>query len=441
MDEDADVVVLKCGGCKEPVSEPYIVCVACRPAKIQLCLQCFSKGVEFGSHQSDHSYTILRNDFPLFENNWTASEESVLLDTLSDCGYGNWADAAQRLRIKNKGECERHYNKSYINCPVPELPQFEEYFREVYPQPLVYKLCDDPPRYPDSSAGHQEMGGYMAARGDFNVEYDNFQELEIQAISFNEDEEHDELDERLQMAVLDIYLGCLKKRGTRKKIVRKYGLINLSKVLASNRMYDNSIRDLVETSRVFTRLLSPYEYDKFLRGIHVEKEIKLQIKRLQEYRQNGIIHLRNTTIYRTLKKRRQETKTQLNLLSEILVHMNDNKACQMWLQRQVVMETISKGVVSPGALSAMPRRSAPPLDIVGMPGYDKLSSSEKELCASIRLVPAAYLEFRNVMTIECQKFGSLKLSQARNMIKIDVNKTRRLFDFLLSEGCINKDPL
>ncbi|XP_033743999.1 transcriptional adapter 2-alpha-like isoform X1 [Pecten maximus] len=439
MDEEEIRMKLKCGGCKDMVLEPYIVCVDCRPAQVQLCLQCFSKGVEFGSHQSDHAYTILRNDFTLFENNWTASEETVLLETLSDCGYGNWSDAAQRLRTKNKEECKRHYNTSYINGPIPDLPQFRDWNQHVYPQPLVYKLCDDPPRFPDTSVVQQEMGGYMAARGDFNIEYDNFQELEIQSISFDEEEETDELEERLKLAVMDVYLHCLKQRGKRKMIVRKYGLINLSKVQASNRLYVHNITDLVDKLRVFVPLQSPIEYDKFIKGIHVEKELRLQIRRLQECRQNGIIRMRNTNIYKTLKKRRQATKAQTNLLSEILVHMNDNKACQTWLQRQVVLNTISKGVAAP--LPMIPRRSAPPLDIIGLPGYDKLTDSEREMCAGIRLVPDAYLEFRAVMTAECAKAGSLKLSQARNMIKIDVNKTRRIYDFLLSEGHINKDPL
>lgn len=438
MDEEELRVKPRCGGCKDIVSEPYIVCVACRPAQIQLCLQCFSKGVEFGLHESDHAYTILRNDFSLFENGWTAAEETVLLETLSDCGYGNWSDAAQRLRTKTKEECKRHYNKSYINDPVVDLPQFREWNQEVYPQPLVYKLCDDPPRFPDTSVMQQEMGGYMAARGDFNVEYDNFQELEIQSISFDE-EETDELENRLNLAVMDVYLRSLKQRGRRKKIVRKYGLINLSKVQASHRLYAHHITDLVDKLRVFAQLFSPMEYDKFIKGIHLEKELRLQIRRLQECRQNGIIHIRNTNIYKTLKKRRQATKSQINLLSEILVHMTDNKACQSWLQRQVVLNTLSKGVSGP--IPMIPRRSAPPLDIVGLPGYDKLSDSEREMCASIRLVPDAYLEFRGVMTTECAKSGCLKLSQARNMIKIDVNKTRRIYDFLLSEGHINKDPL
>ena len=42
---------------------------------------------------------------------------------------------------------------------------------------------------------------------------------------------------------------------------------------------------------------------------------------------------------------------------------------------------------------------------------------------------------------ECRKLGHLRLAQARCMIKIDVNKTRKIYDFLVEEGLINKEPL
>ncbi|KAL5013831.1 hypothetical protein ScPMuIL_008101 [Solemya velum] len=87
------------------------------------------------------------------------------------------------------------------------------------------------------------------------------------------------------------------------------------------------------------------------------------------------------------------------------------------------------------------QRTASPLDIVGMPGYEKLETNENELCAIVRLVPEAYLEFKNLLMNECKIHGCLKLAQARSLIKIDVNKTRKLYDFLLSASLINKDPI
>jgi hypothetical protein len=61
----------------------------------------------------------------------------------------------------------------------------------------MYKLCDDPPRYPENN----ELSGYMAGRGDFHVEYDNFMELEIKNLTFDDDDE----ENKMQLGVLDVY--------------------------------------------------------------------------------------------------------------------------------------------------------------------------------------------------------------------------------------------
>lgn len=80
-----------------------------------------------------------------------------------------------------------------------------------------------------------------------------------------------------------------------------------------------------------------------------------------------------------------------------------------------------------------------PIDIVGMPGYHKLSEKEKELCKNARLVPASYFTLRDILVAEQKRFGHVKLQTARRLLKIDVNKTRKLYDFLIEEGFITKD--
>lgn len=57
----------------------------------------------------------------------------------------------------------------------------------------------------------------------------------------------------------------------------------------------------------------------------------------------------------------------------------------------------------------------------------------------VRLVPDAYLEFKSILMNENLRNGYVKLAQARQMIKIDVNKTRKLYDFLVQEGLVCKD--
>ena len=82
------------------------------------------------------------------------------------------------------------------------------------------------------------------------------------------------------------------------------------------------------------------------------------------------------------------------------------------------------------------RRPPPPLQIINLPGYDKLSEQEKELCSNARIVPQSYLEFKNILIKEYKRNGFLKLAQARSMIRIDVNKTRKIYDFLVEQGFI-----
>ena len=58
------------------------------------------------------------------------------------------------------------------------------------------------------------------------------------------------------------------------------------------------------------------------------------------------------------------------------------------------------------------------------------------MCATLRIIPEAYFEYKQLFTTEAQKLGFLKLKQARTLIRIDVNKTRKLYDFFVKEGIV-----
>lgn len=71
-------------------------------------------------------------------------------------------------------------------------------------------------------------------------------------------------------------------------------------------------------------------------------------------------------------------------------------------------------------------------------GPKRFSHHLPQLCQVVRLVPGAYLEYKQALLNECRRQGGLRLAQARSLIKIDVNKTRKIYDFLIKEGYINK---
>ncbi|XP_058020171.1 transcriptional adapter 2-alpha isoform X2 [Ahaetulla prasina] len=140
--------------------------------------------------------------------------------------------------------------------------------------------------------------------------------------------------------------------------------------------------------------------------------------------------------YDRLKKVREEERLKRTMLTEVLQYIQDSSACQQWLSRQADIDSGLSLTVPITSNSG--RRSAPPLNLTGLPGTEKLNEREKELCQIVRLVPGAYLEYKAALVNECHKQGGLRLAQARALIKIDVNKTRKIYDFLIREGSITK---
>lgn len=90
-------------------------------------------------------------------------------------------------------------------------------------------------------------------------------------------------------------------------------------------------------------------------------------------------------------------------------------------------------------LQQMPvKRKSTPLNIIGLPNFDRLNTDEQELCSRIRVIPDAYLSYKKLLLAENGKMGYLRLADARRLIKIDVNKTRVMYDFFVEHGFVNK---
>uniref|UniRef100_A0A8C0HBQ7 Transcriptional adapter n=1 Tax=Chelonoidis abingdonii TaxID=106734 RepID=A0A8C0HBQ7_CHEAB len=414
-----------CRGCSSYLMEPYIKCAECGPPPFLLCLQCFTRGFEYKKHQSDHTYEIMTSDFPVLDPSWTAQEEMALLEAVMDCGFGNWQDVANQMCTKAKEECEKHYMKHFINNPLfastlLNLKQAEE--AQNADTAIPFHPADDPSRPTFDSLLSRDMAGYMPARADF-IEFDNYAEWDLRDIDFVEDDS-DILHGKSHV------LGRMFESGVSKcLIIRDHGLINLRKFQILERRYPKEVQDLYETMRRFARILGPVEHDKFIESHALEFELRREIKRLQEYRTAGITNFCSARTYDHLKKTREEERLKRTMLSEVLQYIQDSSACQQWLSRQAVNIAF---------LISIGRRSAPPLNLTGLPGTEKLNEKEKELCQMVRLVPGAYLEYKAALVNECNKQGGLRLAQARALIKIDVNKTRKIYDFLIREGYITK---
>lgn len=426
----------ECLVCCGVVKEPFIRCRQCRPA-VDICLECFSRGAEDKEHHSDHSYEIISNNFPVLEKNWSAQEEFDLLNSISDCGFQNWTEVAKQVQSKTEEECEEHYIRCYIDKPcealqISELRPVTACTTLPSTAGILFKAMEDPPRPPMDSARSLEMSGYMPCRGDFDVEYDNYAEVDIKDIEFSSSDS--ELLKELKIAAIEIFLSRLRQRFYRKRIVRKYGLINIRKWQTLERRQSKTERELRDSLRPFARLHSPDQHEIFVQGLLMESFLKKEVVSLQEYRSVGIRTRKGAEVYERLNRRREEDKSRRKMLDDILANIQDEKACQVWLHRQAQID--SGQSLAPIPLPSLGRKPAARLDISGTPGVEQLRPLERELCSNLRLLPHDYQSYKSSLIKEYEKQGSLRLAQARTLIRIDVNKTRKMYNFFLEQGWV-----
>ncbi|XP_060516868.1 transcriptional adapter 2-alpha-like isoform X1 [Cylas formicarius] len=423
-----DVIIRFCSNCFKELISRYVLCEIC---KLNICLQCFSKGAEFGCHRNNHSYRLFTTNIILFENSdWTAEEELKLLDSLIN--YGNWGLVALELPNRTISDIKEHYNYFYLDRNShKDMPKFEKEIDNRLPEvtvPYRFRLTDsdDPPRYASNTVGYQSLAGYNPARGDFEYEYDkNAEDLLSNIESISVDDPYYKILTDMQCSIVQSYNRRLKERHRWKKIIQDHGLLVLRKTSSWLHRYDLSITKPVYEKLIrFMRFYEPTKFEMLLEGLHRVGELKLQIHRLIQLRKKGMTTLAEGRLYLKLQQIHYENKKKLKLFRS---DANFN-----WRATQVPSLPLRNKFVNKR------RSTAIPLEIVGMPGYEKLTEDERELCANIRLVPVSYLELKEVLVAENNRMGHVKLQTARRMLKIDVNKTRKLYDFLVKQGYVGK---
>lgn len=422
--------------CRSTLVEPYVRCAVC--TNIEICPSCFAKGCEIDVHKNDHDYVIIKNEFPLInDSTWTAKHELELLNVLQQCGFGNWLDVGRRMHGKSAEECKTHYLQHYIdNQTLPGLPRIQESRASLFGCeliPYMYKLQDleEPPRFAPNTVNNKLLAGYNAARSDFEVNFDNHAELLISDLEFNKfqpDDNEYELGQALQVAIVQAYNNRLRERMRRRRIIREHGLIAFRKIMSVIQRYENIIpRPLAERLLIFMQLVDGMEFDFLMEGLYHAGELRNYINMLLEFRRNGLKHFHSVPMFQKLSKQRQENEREKKY------YLNNPE--YSW--KSLLPDSV---VSSNPILVGTQRKTAAPLVIKGLPGYERLSADERELCSVVRVVPINYLDFKQLLIAENKKNGFLRLAQARILLKIDVNKTRKIYDFLVEKGHINKPP-
>ncbi|CAD7005422.1 transcriptional adapter 2A isoform X2 [Ceratitis capitata] len=438
-----------CAACKCDLYEPFIKCADCEHTL--LCLQCFAKGSETAMHLNTHAYIIVRDDIQVFPGagDWTARDERILLHTLEKKGYGNWEAVVQALSFRHSvEECRQHYHDFYFGGIFERLLGLTHARNAYFPErmPYVVKMRSvDPPRSDETATMQfKMMAGYRCARGDFDTPFDNSAEDLLTTImqdTFASKEDDDELldcksreaCDELQLALVRAYNHRLSERQRRYRIMRDHGLIMPNRTLGWISKYGEALGSESNCNRFlsFMQICNPVKFDMLVESLKYFTDVQKKIYRLYELRQSGVRTLTGGSLYFQLKKQRAQQQRE-RLKDDTYRQLHD------WRKLIPSAQTLIPNPFATSHLVPNPRKKAGPMDIIGLSGYTKLTDGERKLCSVERIAPQAYLDYKNILIAENMKMGHLRLADARRLIKIDVNKTRQMYDFLIENGHINR---
>ena len=460
-----------CMYCQKDISNVVrIRCATC--ANVDLCVECFSVGVELHPHKAYHPYNVIDNmSFPLFTRDWGADEELLLLEAVEMFGLGNWTEVSEHVGTKTRAQCHSHYFDVYVKSPCAPLPDMSKILGKNVPRMTAEEIKAEMeqkanenrsaeeeeekrlleslanPNAVKTEGNMQEITGYNVKRNEFDPDYDIDAELPLAEMEFRENDTEEDVKMKLRM--IEIYNSRLQERARRKQFILERNLLNVKRQQNLEKKRSQYERDLHGTMRVFARFLTSTEYNMLLEGLAAEHRIRSRISELKEYRRNGIHTLAEGEDY-DLEKRRRETEfarlraiehpTSKNIASANKLIVRDATQINNQLNRLNEEEKMSVIPTSRTPSTGPHKKMYLSLDLADLPGVDLLHKDEKELCTSCRLLPVQYL----AMKVELMRAGlksdkPLNRTHVRNMFKVDPLKSVRVYELLLQRGWVLED--
>ncbi|CAO3652232.1 unnamed protein product [Cunninghamella echinulata] len=190
-----------------------------------------------------------------------------------------------------------------------------------------------------------------------------------------------------------------------------------------------------QETKVFCRLQTAADYKVFVQGLVKEQELRERI----HYNNNN-----NYTVLRRLETITNQipsatsslsSSTALKAPASVITPLSSSKPTTVLLPNRPIPKPVAPPT-PPTPPPVIGRKPANPLDISNADGIELLSPEEKILCSTLRLLPKPYIVIKDTILKEYAKQGFLKRRATRALIKIDVNKTSRIYDFFIESGWI-----
>ncbi|KAI6010512.1 hypothetical protein EDC04DRAFT_2905864 [Pisolithus marmoratus] len=196
-------------------------------------------------------------------------------------------------------------------------------------------------------------------------------------------------------------------------------------------------KDIVNRLRPFARLQTAEDYEVFVADILYEAVLRKRIQELQHYRRMGLTTAADIDKYEHDAIRRANV-TRDYYPSERLNQLRaGGSGRESEGRKSHERESTPKLVIGTGP----PRRAPAPLNLANSPSLHLLTPAEQTLCSQLRILPKPYLVIKETLVREyARRGGKLRRREARDLVKIDVNKTSRVWDFLVQAGYLKITP-
>ncbi|KAK4188284.1 putative transcriptional adapter ADA2 [Podospora australis] len=304
-----------CDVCSADITSTVrIRCASNACNEYDLCVQCFANGASSNAHQpATHPYRVIeQNSFPIFDPEWGADEELLLLEGAEIYGLGSWADIADHIGgYRSKDEVRDHYYKVYLESPCFPLPKrcsphdmelANEVSREEFQARKKRRIEErreaaknapalQPKTKPTASVpACHEIQGYMPGRLEFETEYANEAEEAVQLMQFDPGDGINPLtgelepEMELKLTVMEIYNCRLTQRAERKKVIFEHNLLDYRENSKIEKKRSKEERDLINKAKPFARMMNRDDFEQFCQGLIDELNLRQAIAQLQEWR-------------------------------------------------------------------------------------------------------------------------------------------------------------
>lgn len=420
-----------------------IQCAIC--TDYDLCVPCFAAGSTTGDHKPWHDYQVIeQNTYPIFDRDWGADEELLLIQGCETYGLGNWQDIADHIGNRSKEEVAKHYYDIYLNSKDYPLPEMYKDFSDISPHEFLEmrkKRLEErknmplpPPKTkPVASVPLcHEIQGYMPGRLEFDHEAENEAEVPVKDMIFDPDDLAGDIE--LKLTILDIYNSRLTTRAERKRIMILNNLLEYRKNISIDKRKSKEEKELLKKINAFIRILTPEDFESFTRDILTELKCRVRIQQLQNWRRNGITTIEEGNKFEKDKLIRAAHYQRLG--NGALASRNSSSNFGSGYNTPNGRNKAHSSASSPQPdFRPKPTNARAPLDISHAADFDLLSNEEKQLCATLRILPKPYLSIKNQLMKEAIKNnGILKKKDARQALKIDVNKASKIYEFFVQMG-------